>query len=133
MRTLARWCFRHKWVVIAAWVIAAIGLNAIESGVGSAYSDNFKLPHTDSFDAVTLLQHNVPKASGDTDQIVIASSSGRLTDPAWRSDYTQTRPKVERKISHLMRRKHGGRRAPPHRLQRLGPVRHARVVLDIGR
>ena len=34
----------------------------------------------------------------------------RQTDPAWRSDYTQTRPKVERKISHLMRRKHGGRR-----------------------
>jgi hypothetical protein len=32
-------------------------------------------------------------------------------DPAWRTDYTQTRPKVERKIAHLMRRKHGGRRA----------------------
>jgi len=32
-------------------------------------------------------------------------------DPAWKADYTQTRPKVERKIGHLMRRKHGGRRA----------------------
>lgn len=32
-------------------------------------------------------------------------------DPAWRADYRATRPKVERKIGHLMRRKHGGRRA----------------------
>ena len=29
----------------------------------------------------------------------------------WVSDYRATRPKVERKIGHLMRRKHGGRRA----------------------
>jgi Transposase DDE domain len=32
-------------------------------------------------------------------------------DPAWRADYTATRPKVERKIAHLMRRRHGGRTA----------------------
>jgi len=32
-------------------------------------------------------------------------------DPAWRADYRVTRPKVERKIGHLMRRRHGGRRA----------------------
>ena len=32
-------------------------------------------------------------------------------DPAWRADYRATRPKVERKLGHLMRRRHGGRRA----------------------
>jgi hypothetical protein len=32
-------------------------------------------------------------------------------DPAWVADYRATRPKVERKIAHLMRRRHGGRRA----------------------
>jgi hypothetical protein len=32
-------------------------------------------------------------------------------NPAWRADYRATRPKVERKIGHLMRRRHGGRRA----------------------
>jgi hypothetical protein len=35
----------------------------------------------------------------------------RQRDPAWRARYRATRPKVERKIAHLMRRKHGGRRA----------------------
>ena len=32
-------------------------------------------------------------------------------DPAWLADYRATRPKVERRIGHLMRRRHGGRRA----------------------
>jgi len=32
-------------------------------------------------------------------------------DPAWLADYRATRPKVERKLAHLMRRRHGGRRA----------------------
>ena len=32
-------------------------------------------------------------------------------DASWRADYRATRPKVERKIGHLMRRRHGGRRA----------------------
>ena len=32
-------------------------------------------------------------------------------DPTWRADYRATRPLVERKIAHLMRRRHGGRRA----------------------
>ncbi len=31
--------------------------------------------------------------------------------PDWQADYRATRPKVERKIGHLMRRRHGGRRA----------------------
>lgn len=35
----------------------------------------------------------------------------RQEDPSWRADYRATRPKVERKIGHLMRRQHGGRRA----------------------
>jgi hypothetical protein len=41
----------------------------------------------------------------------LTRARARQTDPAWKADYTATRPKVERKIAHLMRRKHGGRRA----------------------
>ena len=32
-------------------------------------------------------------------------------DPAWIADYRATRLKAERKLAHLMRRRHGGRRA----------------------
>ena len=41
----------------------------------------------------------------------LADARARQTDPAWVADYRATRPKVERKIGHLMRRRHGGRRA----------------------
>ena len=32
-------------------------------------------------------------------------------DPDWAANYRATRPKVERKLRHMMRRRHGGRRA----------------------
>lgn len=35
----------------------------------------------------------------------------RQRDDAWKKQYRKVRPRVERKIGHLMRRKHGGRRA----------------------
>ena len=41
----------------------------------------------------------------------LARARQRQSGPAWKADYKATRPKVERKISHLMRRRHGGRRA----------------------
>ena len=44
-------------------------------------------------------------------EAVLADARARQTDPAWRHDYRATRPKVERKLAHLKRRWHGGRRA----------------------
>ena len=35
----------------------------------------------------------------------------RQQQPAWRADYRAHRPTVERKLAHLLRRRHGGRRA----------------------
>jgi hypothetical protein len=40
----------------------------------------------------------------------LTAARARQTDPAWIADYRATRPKVERKIGHLMWRRHGGRR-----------------------
>lgn len=41
----------------------------------------------------------------------LTDARARQADPAWVADYRATRPKVERKLGHLMRRQHGGRRA----------------------
>jgi IS5 family transposase len=41
----------------------------------------------------------------------LTRARARQGDPDWKADYTATRPKIERKISHLMRRRHGGRAA----------------------
>jgi len=41
----------------------------------------------------------------------LAAARARQADPDRAADYRATRPKVERKLAHLVRRRHGGRRA----------------------
>ena len=82
MRSLARWCFKHRRIVVVAWLAALFGVTAIHSGVGSGYSDNFKLPHTESFDAVRLLQRNAPQGLGRHRSDRVRARSGKVTDPA---------------------------------------------------
>ena len=49
----------------------------------------------------------------------LAAARARAADPARAADYRATRPKVERKLAHLMRRRHGGRQA---RVRGIGKV-----------
>ncbi len=65
----------------------------------------------------------------------------RQRTPAWLADYRATRPKVERKLAHLLRRRHGGRRVRMRGLVRVSQdfkllaaaVNLARLaVLDLG-
>lgn len=44
-------------------------------------------------------------------EAALARARQRQAAPDWQADYRATRPKVERKLGHLMRRRHGGRRA----------------------
>ena len=85
MRTLARWCSTHRWLVLAGWLIALIGLTGLSRSVGTAYADSFNLPNTQSTQALNLLQAAAPQQAGDTDQIVIAATDGKVTDPAVRA------------------------------------------------
>lgn len=56
-------------------------------------------------------------------------SRQRQKSPPWRANYRATRPKVERKIAHLMRHRHGGRRARMRGSVRIG---HDFAVLAAG-
>ena len=63
-----------------------------------------------------LRQQCTDSAEGRTVQVgvfedALARARARQADSNWLADYRATRPKVERKLAHLMRRKHGGRRA----------------------
>lgn len=42
---------------------------------------------------------------------ILRDTRARQKSPEWRAKYRATRPKVERKLGQLMRRRHGGRRA----------------------
>ena len=51
---------------------------------------------------------------------LLAAARARQRDQAWQADYRATRPKVERKLAHLLRRRHGGRRLRMRGLERAG-------------
>jgi len=54
------------------------------------------------------------------DERILSQERERQKDPRWIEDYRATRPKVERKLGHLMSRRHGGRRARVRGVQRVG-------------
>ncbi len=80
MAALARWCFRHRLVVILGWVIAMAAMLGGSKALGSAYADSFSLPGTDSNRAIELLQSVSPGSAGDRDTIVWHVDTGSVHD-----------------------------------------------------
>jgi RND superfamily putative drug exporter len=95
MKTLAQWCFRHRSVVIVAWLVLLIGLVVGGKAIGGAsYADAFSLPGTDSTKALDLLEKSVPSVSGDADTIVWKVDTGTVRDPATEQHITAMLTKV---------------------------------------
>ena len=80
MSAIARWCFRHRFAVIAAWVLVLVGLGALSQAVKSDYNNSFSLPGTGSTTAQQLLAKAIPAQAGDSDTIVWQVSRGTVRD-----------------------------------------------------
>jgi putative drug exporter of the RND superfamily len=76
MRRFATWCTGHRKTVILSWIVALFAVGMIASSVGSDFSEEFKLPSSDSKDAFDLLENRFPQQSGDTIQIVYKAEGG---------------------------------------------------------
>ena len=97
MQGLARWCYRHRFVVIAVWTGLLIGLAVMSQAVKTSYDNSLTLPGTGSGSAQELLQRSVPAQAGDSDQIVWQVSRGSVTDPA----VEQRMSAMLARVSHL--------------------------------
>ena len=80
MSAIARWCFRHRFAVIAAWVLVLVGLGTLAQAVKSDYNNSFSLPGTGSTTAQQLLGRAIPAQAGDSDTIVWQVSHGTVRD-----------------------------------------------------
>ena len=81
MRRFATWCTGHRKTVIIGWIVALIGVGMLAGAAGSAFTEDFKLPASDSNDALDLLENRFPAQSGDTATIVF-KADGRVESPA---------------------------------------------------
>ena len=79
MSGLANWTYKHRKFVVVIWLFLLVGISGISQKVGSAYSDAFTLPKTESKTALDLVAKYFPAQKGDSIQVVYASNSGRLT------------------------------------------------------
>lgn len=82
MKTLARWCYRRRIIVLLFWIAGLLVVGGVSGGVGASYSDDFKLPNTESATAIDLLTESAPEQSGETDKLVFSAKSGTLDDAA---------------------------------------------------
>jgi RND superfamily putative drug exporter len=76
MRRFATWCTGHRKTVILSWIVALLGVGMLAGSVGSDFSEDFKLPASDSQEAFDLLETKFPAQSGDTVTIVYKARGG---------------------------------------------------------
>jgi putative drug exporter of the RND superfamily len=80
---IGRFCSRHHYPVIAAWILLAVALLAIGHASGSKTSENLTLPGTGSTTATELLEDNLPEQAYGSNPLVLVAPHGKLTDPKY--------------------------------------------------
>jgi putative drug exporter of the RND superfamily len=82
MRTYASWITAHRKIAVITWILVLIGTGVAAGAAGSDFKEDFKLPKSDSGDAVNMLKKNFPAQSGDSAQIVVHSDlPGGVSNP----------------------------------------------------
>ncbi|MBN9623240.1 MAG: MMPL family transporter, partial [Actinobacteria bacterium] len=76
MRRFATWITGHRKTVIFGWIIGLIVIGLIAGNKGANFSEEFKLPSSDSTEAYELLENNFPQQSGGTATIVFKADEG---------------------------------------------------------
>jgi putative drug exporter of the RND superfamily len=102
LKQLASLSFRKKWLVLAVWLVAAVGLTFANSSVGGTFGGGGDSSNSDSSQAYRLLKKEFPSASGDEVSIVLQSSEGIAKDQAAIETYlakVKTLPRVASVVS----------------------------------
>src|ERR1700760_2055094 len=99
MRALARFCYRRRWLVVFAWIVALVGMNVLSGAIGTNFTTNFSAPNTESTRASNLLAANFKSQSGDSVQIALPGPPA-MRDAAVRSQVESFRAALA-KLPHV--------------------------------
>ncbi|MFE3557999.1 MMPL family transporter [Streptomyces sp. NPDC059193] len=77
MAAIARWCMRHRLLAVLIWLLALGGTAAAAVTAGSAFSNDYEVPGTESGKAHDLLREGFQGQGGDTDTIVWRTPDGQ--------------------------------------------------------
>ncbi|MGV9640812.1 MMPL family transporter [Streptomyces sp. NPDC003333] len=90
MAALARWCVQRRLVAVLLWLLAFGGVTAAAAVTGSAYSNDYEVPGTESGRATQLLREGFPGLGGDTGSVVWHTTSGTVRAGAVQQTMTRT-------------------------------------------
>jgi putative drug exporter of the RND superfamily len=94
---IGRFCSRHHWPVIGAWVALAIALLAIGAAAGSKTSENLTLPGTGSTTSTELLEENLPEQAYGSNPLVFEAPAGKkLTEPKYAAAIEETAARLQK-------------------------------------
>ena len=80
MKFLADFAHKRRWIVVAIWLFARVGVGGAAKSAGTAFSSSFQLPDTESSRVQEVLAKEFPAQRGDSTQMVI-ESTGNLSSP----------------------------------------------------
>ena len=95
MAALARWCVQRRLITVLLWLLALGGVSAGAFAAGSAYSNDYKVPGTESGRATQLLKEGFPDLGGDSDTVVWHTPSGSVRDPGVEQTMTRTLDRID--------------------------------------
>ncbi|MER6405710.1 MMPL family transporter [Streptomyces viridosporus] len=95
MAALARWCVQRRLITVLLWLLALIGTAAGAVAAGSAYSNDYEVPGTESGRATELLREGFPGLGGDSDTVVWHTSSGTVRDAGVERTMSRTLDRIE--------------------------------------
>ncbi|WP_328942398.1 MMPL family transporter [Streptomyces sp. NBC_00250] len=78
MAAIARWCIKHRLVAVLLWLVALGGVGTAAVVAGSAYSNDYEVPGTESGRATALLERGFHGLGGDSDTIVWHTDKGSV-------------------------------------------------------
>jgi putative drug exporter of the RND superfamily len=73
---LARFSYRHKWLMFLIWILLLAATVFLAETEGGKLNNNFSLPGTETQETFDLLQEKMPDRAGDTGQIVFRAENG---------------------------------------------------------
>ncbi|WP_328319782.1 MMPL family transporter [Streptomyces sp. NBC_00388] len=95
MAAIARWCIRHRLLAVLLWLLALGGTAAAAGVAGSAYSNDYEVPGTESGRATALLDQGFHGLGGDSDTLVWHTGQGSVRASGVVQRMTQTLNKID--------------------------------------
>jgi RND superfamily putative drug exporter len=101
VRAIANFCYRRRRYVLATWIILLISVVAVSTAVQGEFSTEFKLPGSESQEAIDLLEASGANTrTGIQGQVVFQADQG-VDDPAVRESMERLFAGIEDRVPEV--------------------------------